>query len=109
MATIYALSANSDKFEFDGFGTLKQARKLALEHKTDIDVANRESSVAYDFDGPWAGRVYYARGNGFKFHESLYGTYYTRGRLARLRSLWQDTLGRIELQSPIYIHPKRVD
>jgi hypothetical protein len=108
MSTIYALSANSDKIEFAGFGTLKKARKLALEHKTDIEVANRESSVAYDFEGAWAGRVYYARVGGFKLHERLYGTYYTRGRLAKLRSLWEDTVGRIEFQSPIYIRPRRV-
>ena len=106
-SVIYHLIPEDDSLQ-ERTGTVHDARKLALATKADVQLRTLVGSAQEQKDGPWGGSVYYARTGGFRLQERIYGTYYTRGRLDWLRRLWQDTLGRIELQSPIYIAPKRV-
>lgn len=105
-AITYRLTSDEGKFD-ERTGTLADARKLALRVKGDVRVDNLPGSTQAQELGRWAGVVYYARSGGFKLVERIYGTYYTRGRLADLRDLLEDTIGRIEFQSPVLIYPKR--
>jgi hypothetical protein len=89
-------------------GTVRDARKLALATKTDVDLWEIETQPGLT---TFVGRVLYARSEGFRLHERIYGTYYTRGIFAELLFLWRDTLGRVHFQSPIqspfYLSPRR--